>query len=170
VLRTGIANPLTSQGLDTETRIGFTHSSVGLSQGRAVNRSREPAAREAARPAGVGEAGEGAAAAHLRARGWRLIARNARTRWGELDIVALDGQTLVFVEVKARRGAGPGSAELALESIGPRKRIQVRRLARAWLAGPANPGGYREIRFDAIGVSVGPSLRANAIRHLQAAF
>ncbi len=135
-----------------------------------MSRSREPAATGAARPAGVGEAGESAAAAHLQARGWRLLARNARTRWGELDIVALDGATLVFIEVKARRGGGPGSAELALESIGPRKRVQVRRLARAWLAGPANPGGYREIRFDAIGVSIGPSLRANAIRHLRAAF
>jgi len=135
-----------------------------------VSASREPVEAAPARRAGVGEAGESAAAAHLRGRGWRLVARNARTRWGELDIVALDGATLVFVEVKARRGTGPSSAELALESIGPRKRIQVRRLARAWLAGPANPGGYREIRFDAIGVSIGPSRRANGIRHLRAAF
>jgi putative endonuclease len=115
-------------------------------------------------------AGENAAVAHLSALGWRLLARNARTRWGELDVVALDGATLVFIEVKARRGAGLEAAELALESIGPRKRIQVRRLARAWLAGPTNPGGYREIRFDAIGVSIGPSRRATGILHLRAAF
>lgn len=118
----------------------------------------------------IGEAGEDAAVEYLLSRGWRLLARNARTRWGELDLVALDGAVLVFVEVKARRGAGPKAAELALESIGPRKRIQVRRLARAWLAGAEGFGPYREIRFDAIGVSIGRSLRANGIRHLAAAF
>jgi len=138
-----------------------------------VSAGREPAETAATTTTGrisIGEAGENAAVAHLRARGWRLLERNARTRWGELDVVALDGATLVFVEVKARRGAGPQVAELALESIGPRKRIQVRRLARAWLAAPTSPVGYREIRFDAIGVSIGASGRASAIRHLRAAF
>jgi putative endonuclease len=56
-------------------------------------------------PPGPGRAGEAAAESHLRTLGYRILARNFRTRAGELDIVALDGDTLVFVEVKARRGS-----------------------------------------------------------------
>ncbi len=54
-------------------------------------------------PPGPGRAGEAAAESHLRSLGYRVLARNYRTGEGEVDIVALDGETLVFVEVKARR-------------------------------------------------------------------
>ena len=125
--------------------------------------------RADARPS-VGAAGERAAADHLARQGWTLVERNARTRYGEIDIVAREAATLVFVEVKARRGHAPGLAERALESIGPRKRLQIRRLARAWLADGRRRGGFAEIRFDAIGVSVDAAGRATAVHHVRAAF
>ncbi len=117
----------------------------------------------------TGALGELAAAAWLQRSGWRLIERNARTRYGEIDIVAQDRAALVFVEVKARRGRSAAIAELALESIDARKRLQVRRLARAWLAERSNAGST-EIRFDAIGVAIGGHGRATAIHHVPAAF
>ncbi len=65
----------------------------------------------------LGRLGEDLAAAHLERLGYTVLARNHRTRHGELDIVATDGGTLVFVEVKTRR-AGPGARE-ALHARGP---------------------------------------------------
>jgi putative endonuclease len=56
-------------------------------------------------PPGPGRAGEAAAESHLRSLGYRVLVRNYRTREGEVDIVALDGETYVFIEVKARRGS-----------------------------------------------------------------
>lgn len=117
----------------------------------------------------LGMAGESLAACHLERGGWRIAARNARTRFGELDLIALDGPALVFVEVKARYG-GPADAEAALASIGPRKQLRIRRLARAWLAGrPALPR-FDEIRFDAIGIAVARDRSASWIAHVRQAF
>ena len=116
----------------------------------------------------TGKDGEDLAARYLRAHGFELLERNARTRYGELDIVARDGRALVFVEVKALRGHGRGRAEQALDSIGPRKRIQVRRLARAWLAERPRRSSYAEIRFDAIGIALGAA--APEVVHIRAAF
>jgi putative endonuclease len=146
-----------------------THGgAVGNETNPMAPRGREPRTRDPRRT--LGSAGEEAAASHLLSHGWRLIARNARTRYGEIDIVARDAGALVFVEVKARRGAGPATAELALESIGVRKQIQIRRLARSGLAEPRAESGFTEIRFDVIGVSVSSAGRANAVRHIRAAF
>lgn len=117
----------------------------------------------------LGTTGEAAAACYLERRGWRLLARNARTRYGELDLIGLDGSTLVFVEVKTLRGAGRKRAERAIAAIGPRKRSRVRLLARAWLAEPGPRPGYREIRFDAIGVALAAG-RPALIEHVEAAF
>lgn len=121
----------------------------------------------------TGRVGEELACAHLSRLGWRLIERNARTRYGELDIVAADGRALVFVEVKTLRGGGGGPTG-PLASIGPRKRLQVRRLARAWLAerSPrAGPGrGFELIRFDAIGIVIGAGDRVLELEHVPGAF
>lgn len=62
----------------------------------------------------LGDAGEGHVARLLEARGWRVIARQWRCEAGELDLVALDGDELVFVEVKTRRGDRAGRAEEAI--------------------------------------------------------
>jgi putative endonuclease len=116
----------------------------------------------------LGRAGEDAAAARLAAQGLRLVERNARTRYGEIDLVAIGSGALVFAEVKALRGRGEAVALRALESIGPHKQLQVRRLARAWLAERPCPGRYESIRFDAIGVALTPE--TVHVVHVESAF
>jgi putative endonuclease len=122
----------------------------------------------------LGAKGERLAARHLEARGCEVVARNFRTRFGELDLVARDERFLVFCEVKTRiiRGpAGPPNPLGPFASIGSRKQRQVRAMAREWLAqglleGPRPP----EIRFDAIGISFDARGRLLALEHLEAAF
>ena len=58
----------------------------------------------------LGDRGERAAARYLRRRGLRVLARGYRTRYGEIDLIARDGDTLVFVEVKSRRRGVPAEA------------------------------------------------------------
>src|ERR1700693_239151 len=94
----------------------------------------------------LGRRGEQLAAAHLRARGYAVVARNVRARSGEIDIVARSGATLVFVEVKTRRiGASQPTVrahQLPLAGLGARQRVRLRRLAAAWLRGtPARRAG-----------------------------
>jgi putative endonuclease len=101
--------------------------------------------------------GEEAAAAHLRELGFAVLARNARTRRGEIDLIACDGDVIVFAEVKTRRTAAwmrrPGAHLEPLAGLRARQRLRLRRLATAWLADPANARPRaRTIRFDAIGV------------------
>jgi len=122
----------------------------------------------------LGRAAEGLAAERILARGYRLLERNARVHTpeliGEIDLIALDGAALVFVEVKAgRAGARIGPERPAL-AVGPRKRTQLRRLARAWLARPGDRPRYAAIRFDVIGITVGPDGRVAAYEHIEAAF
>ena len=114
----------------------------------------------------LGRAGEQLAADHLERMGFSIVARNFRTRFGELDLVAFDGSVLVFVEVKTRRRGG-GSP---WEALHLRKRAQVRRLAAAYLnAAPERPRG-RTLRFDAIGVIVDREGQLHALEHLEGAF
>jgi putative endonuclease len=120
----------------------------------------------------LGERGEQLAATHLEARGYEIVERNFRTRYGELDIVARDEGFLVFCEVKTRivrlatrEVLGPFAA------IGVRKQRQVRAMAREWLAAGRLDGARpAELRFDAIGVSFDPSGRLLSLEHLEAAF
>src|SRR4051812_50163995 len=86
-----------------------------------------------------GEIGEQIAAEHLRHRGYRIVARNYRTRYGELDLVAADDRALVFCEVKTRVAGGRSGPAGALDAIGPGKRRQVRALATQWLANKTHP-------------------------------
>jgi putative endonuclease len=122
----------------------------------------------------IGRRGEELARAHLQELGWRVIEANARTRYGEIDIVAADGSALVFVEVKTLRAGSPFGSAGPLEGIGPRKRLQVRRLARAWLAerqrSPPGGGRFELIRFDAIGVVLGAGGELLELEHVPAAF
>src|SRR5881392_1937146 len=95
-----------------------------------------------------GRQGEEHAARHFEALGFQVLARNHRTRFGELDLVAFDGETLVFAEVKTRL-AGSGEPFLNLHD---RKRAQVRRMAVAWLSETTDrPFGAR-LRFDGVAV------------------
>lgn len=115
----------------------------------------------------LGRTGEDLACAHLERLGYAIVACNHRTRAGEIDVVACDETTLVFVEVKTRRGWAPGRA---FEALHPRKREQVRAMARSYLATVPERPRRRECRFDAIGVTIDPRGRLVALEHLEAAF
>lgn len=114
----------------------------------------------------LGRRGEEHAAAHLERLGYTILARNHRTRYGELDLVAAGPQALVFVEVKTRRAGG----RWPLESVREAKQRQVRRMASAWLAEPRSGPHRRELRFDAIGVTLDVQGRLVTLEHLEAAF
>lgn len=93
-----------------------------------------------------GREGEDRAAEFLRARGYRVLARNVRFPRGELDLVCLDGATLVFVEVKARSAKAYGSA---LGAVDARKRRTLRRLAGEYAQIVAPNARYR---FDVVAI------------------
>jgi putative endonuclease len=119
----------------------------------------------------LGRAAENLVAARLAASGWEVVERNARTRFGELDLVALDGAALVFLEVKAGRQGADFGPERPILAIGPRKQRQVRRLATAWLAERRRPGRrYDEIRFDAVGVTFDSLGGVVDLEHIRGAF
>src|SRR3954468_5434888 len=118
-----------------------------------------------------GSLGERIAEQHLVAAGYRILARNFRTRHGELDLVAIDDAAIVFCEVKARvAGTRRGPAQ-PLDSIGPGKRRRVRAMAAEWLADEdSNRAGVPRLRFDAIGVVLSPGGRLLALEHVKDAF
>jgi putative endonuclease len=95
-----------------------------------------------------GRAGEDAAAALLQAHGYRIVGRNVRLPGGEIDIIARDGDTIVFVEVKARGGAAFGGA---LRAVDARKRATLRACAADWLqvAAPRAHARFDVVTFDA---------------------
>lgn len=114
----------------------------------------------------LGRLGERLAAEHLERRGCSIVARNHRTRHGEIDLIALDGDTMVFVEVKTRRGRGD-----PWDALHEAKRVQVRRMALAYLSdGPADRPRASLLRFDAIGVVVDARGRLTRLDHLLGAF
>lgn len=116
------------------------------------------------RPHALGRAGEQLAAEHLEKQGWSILARNWRCQQGELDIVASDGEQVVFCEVKARSGVDYGSP---LEAVDRHKIHRVRQLARAWLEQQRLTGC--RVRFDVISVLWPPEGRVR-LEHVQEAF
>ena len=112
----------------------------------------------------LGAEGEARAAAHLRRRGYRIVARNVRADGVEIDLIARRGSLVIFVEVKTRRSRSQGPPELAVDA---RKRARLVRGAAAWLH--AHPGASRHARFDVIVCepAVGAGWR---LRHLEGAF
>jgi putative endonuclease len=117
----------------------------------------------------LGRRAEDLVATGLERAGWRLVGRNVVLPSGELDIVALDGSTLVFVEVKAGRAGASIGPELPAHAVGRRKQLKLRRLAREWIAERRGPSGVSGYRFDVVGVSFGPDGLAD-VDHIRAAF
>ncbi|OBC02240.1 YraN family protein [Mycobacterium sp. 852002-40037_SCH5390672] len=111
----------------------------------------------------LGAMGEALAVDHLTRMGLRILHRNWRCRYGELDIIARDDatSTVVFVEVKTRTGDGYGGLAHA---VTPPKVRRLRRLAGLWLAGQDQH--WAAIRIDVIGVRIGRR-RTPEITHLQ---
>ncbi|MFN0053676.1 MAG: YraN family protein [Planctomycetales bacterium] len=130
----------------------------------AIRRICPPAAREWL--AGwLGNAGERAAARFLKKLGYRVIARRHRTPLGELDLVALDGEVIVFVEVKTRRSTDAGHP---FEAVDRRKQAQLTRLALAFL----KQHGWleRRARFDVVSIVWPEGARHPQITHFRDAF
>jgi putative endonuclease len=113
----------------------------------------------------LGALGEQLAAEHLERRGYDVVARNHRTRYGEIDLVVADERALVFVEVKTRRGRGN-----PWDALDERKRLQVRRMGFAYLNDVADRPRRPHVRFDAIGITLDAAGRLMALDHLEGAF
>jgi len=114
----------------------------------------------------LGRAGERLAAEHLERRGFAILARNHRTRWGEIDLIAADERRIVFCEVKTRRAglAGP------FDGLREAQCRRLRRMAAAWLQERTDRPRTPELRFDAIGVTIDARGRLVALEHLENAF
>jgi putative endonuclease len=115
----------------------------------------------------LGRQGEDLAAAYLVQHGYEVITRNWRTRSGELDIVARDGDWLVFVEVRTRR-IGKGAVTPMLgspeESVTPRKQLQLVEMADAYLF--ELPWGGRW-RIDVIALELRADGSVGRLNHLR---
>ena len=116
----------------------------------------------------LGARGEELAAEHFERLGYTILARNRRTRYGELDLVATDepARTIVFAEVKTRR-LGTGEP---WDNLHEAKRGQVRSMASAWLAEVRERPWAAELRFDAVGILLGEDGGLVRLDHLEAAF
>jgi putative endonuclease len=114
----------------------------------------------------LGRVGEQLAVEHLERRGFAIVARNHRTRWGEIDVIVADERRIVFCEVKTRRvgAAGP------FEGLREAQRRRLRRMAVAWLQQHEERPRRAELRFDAIGVTIDARGRLVALEHLEGAF
>lgn len=113
-----------------------------------------------ARNAAVGTYGEDVAVRHLVAQGLAILERNWRCRYGEIDIVARDGDVLVICEVKTRtssRYGGPAAAVVG------RKAVRLRRLAQTWLE--EHSVSPAAVRIDVVSVVV-PDRGAPHVQHV----
>jgi len=113
----------------------------------------------------LGDRGEAEAVRFLRKKGFSILARGYRCPLGELDVVARDGPTIVFVEVKTRRGSGGDPPQAAVDW---RKQRRLARLAAAYL----NHHGLhdRACRFDVVAVTLDESGALDRLHHIENAF
>lgn len=116
-------------------------------------------------PKSLGQRGEEAAARYLKRLGYHILARHCRSRLGELDLVAADGRTVVFVEVKTRRSTDAGHPTEAIDAD------KQRRLTRAALAYLKAEGLLNyAARFDVVAITWPADSRRPTIEHFQNAF
>jgi putative endonuclease len=116
----------------------------------------------------LGRRGEELAAIHFARLGYRVLARNHRTRFGEIDLILADGagDTIIFCEVKSRR-LGNGDWR---DNLHGAKRHQVRMMAAAWLNDVTDRPRYADLRFDAVGVTLDHHDQLVRLDHLEGAF
>ena len=113
----------------------------------------------------LGDRGENVAARYLRNQGYRILTRNFRCPLGEIDIVARDGRTLVFCEVKTRSSTAFGEP---VEAVDARKSRRLRTLGATWT--DEHPGRWEALRFDVVGILVRPGRGPAQLRHVRGAF
>ena len=112
----------------------------------------------------LGDWGEKLAADYLIKRGWKILARNFHSRYGEIDIIACNGEFISFVEVKTRRKHAMVSP---MEAITPQKQHKMIMTSETWLL--QYPSDLQP-RFDAFGIEVGPNDTVGKIQYLENAF
>ena len=112
----------------------------------------------------IGRSGERIAADYLRARGHRVVERNARRREGELDLFTIDGATLVFVEVKLRSAAVTGEA---VEALSAAKQRRLLTLAGAYAA--EHPELPEHQRIDLVAIDLAANGTVRTVRHIESA-
>ena len=120
----------------------------------------------------LGREGERIVARELERRGWQIVARNARVKGirGELDVIALDGRTLVVVEVKTGRACARSGPVSMLEMVGPKKQRKLRALASAWLrAHRTELPPLQGVRIDVVGLRLDHANRVASWDHIKAA-
>jgi putative endonuclease len=115
----------------------------------------------------LGIRGEDVACRELERRGYAILARRFRTRNGEIDIIARDGETLVFVEVKARRSLRCGGPA---EAVNWAKRQRLERMALRYLAAAGAGAAGRRCRFDVVSVLYAPGAAAPSVDVIRNAF
>ncbi len=113
----------------------------------------------------LGKRGEDLAARFLERKGYRIVARSSRTEFGEIDLIAIEGRTIVFVEVKTRRNHDRGHPA---DAVDEQKQQRLTRLALAWLKRER----LLEVRsrFDVIGVIWSGDGKLEKIEHFPNAF
>jgi putative endonuclease len=107
----------------------------------------------------LGQLGEELAADHVRRLGYEILERNYRCPYGEMDIIARDGQRLAFIEVRTRRSTALGTPE---ESVTPRKQVRLAKVARSYL----QANGYTDVDWgiDVVAVEL---TRFGSIRRIE---
>jgi putative endonuclease len=121
----------------------------------------------------LGRRGEDLVARGLQAAGWRIIARNCRVKEvrGEIDVIAMDGDTLVVVEVKTMRTGAARGPETPAAMVRRRKQRKLRALGISWLRENGDKVPYhRRLRFDVVAVVLDGAGRVTKWDHLEAAF
>ena len=120
---------------------------------------------EFSRPRSLGERGERLAEQYLKRLGYQIVDRRVRGPLGELDLIAVQDRTLVFVEVKTRRSHAKGSP---LEAVGEQKQRRLVRLALSWLK--RHHLLCHPARFDVVGITWPRDQDRPRIRHIRNAF
>ena len=113
----------------------------------------------------IAKTGESLAVAHLKARGYDILERNYRALRGEIDLIAQDGEFIVFVEVKTRRSLKFGLPQTAVTT---QKQRQISKVALAYLQ--AKNLFDAPCRFDVIAIHVSPQLALLKLEQIESAF
>jgi putative endonuclease len=116
----------------------------------------------------IGKLGEAEAARRLAQAGLTILASNWRCRSGEIDLIAREGETIVFVEVRSRGSASGARFGTAAESVDARKRMKIRSVAQTYLR--QHQLQQSRIRFDVVAITIGRADDIETYRHYEAAF
>lgn len=116
----------------------------------------------------IGKLGEAEAARRFAQAGLTILALNWRCRSGEIDMIAQEGETIVFVEVRSRGSASGARFGTAAESVDGRKQMKIRSVAQTYLR--QHQLQQCRLRFDVVAITIGRSDHIESYRHYEAAF